>query len=194
MGHPRDMCHAWSANGNCAGGRVGDGNWDRDAYFRTNYRRADGTRWDSDDWKDNTGLPANTPRYAVYVWEIANRGKVVDGVTVLGATPPGATGSTKIAQGSPICSPAQGYGAGTLPGPSTPDRRRISVAIVNCQDENVKGNSTALPTVGFLDAFLVEPSLARGTRTGQGDVYIEVIGASTSGVQLVSKKVPYLIE
>ena len=98
-----------------------------------------------------------------------------------------------------MCSPAQSnggvsYGAGTIPSPTTPDRRKINVAVVNCVAQSVNGNSTGLQTVGFLEAFLVEPSLARGTRTGQGDVYVEVVGASTTGVQLVSKKVPYLIE
>ena len=37
--------HAVSATGTCTNGRVGDGNWDRDAYFRSNYRRSDGTYW-----------------------------------------------------------------------------------------------------------------------------------------------------
>lgn len=201
MGHPRDICHAVSANGVCAGGRVGDGIWDRDAYFRTNYVRADGSRWTGGtgpgSWRANTGLPANATRYAVYVWEMANRfaltGATVDGVRVLAATPPTATGSAKIATGEPVCSPAQGYGAGTVPGPSTPDRRKISVAIVNCRAQSVNGSSTGLQTVGFLDAFLVEPSIAR-SRSSRGDVYVEVVGASTTGVQLVSKKVPYLIE
>lgn len=203
MGHPRDMCHAVSDDGVCPGGRVGDGNWDRDAYFRTNYIRSDGTRWDSDDWKTNTGLPANATRYAVYVWEIENRyaatGIEVDGVQVLKQTPPGATGNAKIAIGEPVCSPAQfdggvSYGPGTIPGPTSPDRRKISVAVVNCVEQNVGGNSDGLQTVGWLEAFIVEPSLPRGGRTRAGDVYVEVVGASTTGVQLVSKKVPYLIE
>src|SRR3546814_3144668 len=36
MGYPRDMCHAISITGSCADGRIGDGNWDYMAYFRTN--------------------------------------------------------------------------------------------------------------------------------------------------------------
>ena len=39
MGHPRDECHAISQNGSCAGGRMGNGVWDANAYFRTNYVR-----------------------------------------------------------------------------------------------------------------------------------------------------------
>lgn len=199
MGHPRDICHSVSADGVCADGRVGDGIWDRDAYFRTNYVRSDGSRWDNNAWRTNTGLPANATRYAVYTWEIANRysatGLEIDGVRVLEQAPPGATGNAKMAIGKPVCSPAQtpSYGAGTVPGPTSPDRRMISVAIVNCLDQSVNGNSTGLQTVGFLEAFLVEPSIARA-RNSRGDVYVEVVGASTTGVQLVSKKVPYLIE
>ncbi|MGH6705604.1 MAG: pilus assembly protein TadG-related protein, partial [Sphingomicrobium sp.] len=198
MGHPRDICHAVSDDGVCPDGRVGDGVWDRDAYFRTNYRRSDGTRWTggtgTGSWQVNTGLPANATRYQVYVWEIANRGTVVDDVTVLASTPPGASGATKVAKGAAFCSPALADGGpGTVPGPSTPDRRLINVAVVNCEDEGVNGNSTAVQTVGWLEAFLVEPSIARA-RNGRGDVYVEVVGASTTGVQLVSKKVPYLIE
>ena len=54
-------------------------------------------------------------------------------------------------------------------------------------------NSTNVQTIGWLDVFLVEPSLAR-QRSNRGDVYVEVVGSTTTGVQLVSKKVPYLIE
>lgn len=208
MGHPRDICHSVNkttagacvkvaANGSLDWSSIGDGNWDRDAYFRTNYVRADGSRWTNGDWRTNTGLPANATRYAVYVWEISKRysstGVEVDGVRVLEQTPSTATGSQKVAIGKPVCSPAQGYGAGTVPGATSPDRRKISVAIVNCQEQGVNGNSENVQTVGFLEAFLVEPSIARA-RNGRGDVYVEVVGASTTGVQLVSKKVPYLIE
>jgi len=210
MGHPRDICHAVSAAGVCTDGRVGDGIWDRDAYFRTNYIRSSigvdgeaiGTRWTSADWQAATGLPANTTRYAVYVWEMANRfaetGVAVDGVQVLEQTPPSATGSAKIGKGLPVCSPAQtdggvSFGPGTVPDDTTPDRRKISVGVVNCVDQGVNGSSNGLQTVGFLEAFLVEPSVAR-SRNGRGDIYVEVVGASTNAVQLVSKKVPYLIE
>ena len=213
MGHPRDICHSVTkttagactkvaANGSIDWNPIGNGNWDRDAYFRTNYVRADGTRWSSADWQANTDLPANATRYAVYVWEIAHRfaatGIEVDGVRVLEQTPRTATGNAKIGIGKPVCSPAQtnagvSFGDGTIPGPDTPDRRKISVAIVNCAQQGVNGNSDNVQTVGFLEAFLVEPSIARA-RNGRGDIYVEVVGASTTGVQLVSKKVPYLIE
>jgi hypothetical protein len=52
----------------------------------------------------------------------------------------------------------------------------------------------------FVDVFLVQPSLARsvGMRTGNSDVYVEVVdateNANNGAVQLVKKSVPYLIE
>jgi hypothetical protein len=85
-----------------------------------------------------------------------------------------------------------------VPDTTTPDRRKISVAVVNCLQQSVNGNSTNVLVKDWIDAFLVEPSLNR-QRTNAGDIYVEVIGrtdnASTSGaVQVIKKSVPYLIE
>ena len=201
MGHPRDMCHAVDAGttGACSG-PIGNGVWDRDAYFRTHYRRANGTRWSSAEWKTNTGLTdATAKRYAVYVWEIAQRGSVVDGVTVLGASPSAATGNTLVAYGAPQCSAAEGYGTGVIPAATVVDRRRISSAVVNCVQQNLRGAATNLPVVKWIDLFLVQPSLNR-TRTNAGDVYAEVIGETPSGArgatagQVVRRDTPYLIK
>lgn len=211
MGHPRDMCHAVdsSVTGACTG-PIGDGNWDRDAYFRTNYVRTVasagggvGTFWTGasastvGSWKSNTGLSATAKRFDVYTWEIAHRGQLIDGVTVLGARDPGATGNTLVSYGLPQCSAAQGYGSGQIPGGTTPDRRRLSVAVVNCIENSVNGNSTNLPVKRWLDVFLVEPSINR-QRTNAGDVYVEVIGetqagGSTAG-QVIRREVPYLVK
>jgi Flp pilus assembly protein TadG len=214
MGHPRDECHAISQTGNCANGRVGDGNWDRDAYFRTNYVRsvagpggAAGTAWTAAQWRSNTGLSPNVARtaanyasrYNLYLWEIAHRDQVIDGVRILGPRNASATGSTLVSYGKPQCSAAQGYGTGQIPDTNTPDRRRISVAVVNCLANNVKGNSTDVPVVKWIDVFLVEPSLNRA-RTSDGDVYAEIIGESQSGgngstaAQVIRHDVPYLIK
>lgn len=198
MGHPRDMCHSVDMtaagactktlpNGNLDWDPIGNGAWDRDAYFRTNYG------WDNAEWQTYTKLGATPRRYDVYLWEMANRGKSVGGVTVLAQNPFGVTDSTLVSQSQAVCSAAQGYGSGQVPDLTTPDRRLITVAIVNCMQQSVNGNSTNVQTVGWLDAFLVEPSINRA-RTNRGDVYVEVVGATTTGVQIVSKKVPYLIE
>lgn len=198
MGHPRDMCHAVdpAATGACLG-PVGTGLWDRDAYFRVNYVRSDGTRWTSAEWQTNTGLGATPTRYQVYDWEITHIGQPIDGVTILEPNPVGAIGNTPVSHGQPVCSAAQGF-LPITPGAISPDRRKLSVAVINCLQHGVSGNSTGVPVKDWLDVFLVEPSLNRD-RTHSGDIYIEVIGRTNNAtdegaVQLVKKSVPYLIE
>lgn len=206
MGDPRDECHAVSSAGNCADGRVGSGVWDRNAYFRTNYKRANGTYWTGGTgvgtWQGNTGLSPSVAvtasnyasRYNVYAWEIAHRGQTIDGVTILGSRTSSGNGNSALTSyGSPQC------GTGLIPGSTTPDRRRISVAVVNCTANNVKGNSTGVPVEKWIDVFLVEPSVNRA-RTNNGDMYAEVIGetiaggsGSTAG-QVIRHDVPYLIK
>lgn len=204
MGHPRDMCHAYDDS--CPNGRIGDGNWDRNAYFRTNYG------WDATAWPVNTGLPSNATRYQVYKWEMDNRDTVVAGVTVLGQRPPTASGSTLVSYGKPVCSAGQGYGTGTVPTGNVVDRRRFTVAVVNCTSNSVNGNSTNVPVRRWIDVFVVEPSLNRGAdsrtiggtavkrvATGQGDLYVEIIGETNSGgsgatnAQVVRRDVPFLV-
>lgn len=210
MGHPRDICHAvaGSVTGNCSGNPIGDGVWDRDAYFRTNYRRTSGpsvgTYWTHADWQANTSLtetsnPPRPTRYEVYSWEIAKRGMTIDGVTVLGPNPASASGNTLVSYGNPVCSQIQtpSYGTGIVPDANTPDRRRTAMAVVNCQQNSVNGSSTNVPVLKFVDLFLTEPSLARDN-TGQGDIYVEIIGetpaggAQTAG-QVIRHDKPYLI-
>jgi Flp pilus assembly protein TadG len=209
MGHPRDMCHAVPTGtaGMCTG-PVGDGAWDRDAYFRTNYVRSDSTRWSHADWMANTGLSPTVAvtasnfasRYNVYKWEIEHRGTTVDGVTVLGPrTAQGNGASALTAYGLPVCSSGQGFGSGQVPGGSTPDRRRLSVAVVNCIANGVNGNSDNVPVQKWIEVFLVEPSINRGSVTNTGDVYIEVIGESQAGAgaaagQVIRRDVPYLVK
>ena len=226
MGHPRDECHAVSSAGSCTNCRIGDGNWDADAYFRTNYVRSSvgdngqaiGTYWTSGtgqgSWQYNTGLSptvsrvisgTNTPnpnyasRYNVYAWEMAHRSTSVDGVNVLGPRDPSATGGTLVSYGLPQCSAAQGYGSGQIPGPSTTDRRRISVAVVNCLANSVNGAASGVPVEKWIDVFLVEPSVNRA-RTNNGDLYVEVIGEAAAGGsgqtagQVIRHDVPYLIK
>jgi hypothetical protein len=190
---------------------MGDGNWDRDAYFRTNYVRsvasgsfAAGTAWTGGSastdgsWQKNTGLPANAKRYDVYLWEIAHRNTNVDGVTVLDPNPAAATGSTLVSYGLPVCSPTQGYGSGQVPGTTVIDRRKLSVAVVNCIENSVNGSSTNVPVKTWLDVFLVEPSLNRA-RTNAGDVYVELIrevnaGGGSAAGQVIRRDVPYLVK
>jgi Flp pilus assembly protein TadG len=213
MGHPRDMCHA-VATGGCTSSAFGDGLWDRDAYFRSHYLRtsagaggAAGTRWNAARWWVNTGLATNATnaldvtRYDVYLWEIEHRGQTIDGVVILGRDPPSATGSTLVKHGTPVCSQLQtpNYGTGTVPSDTIADRRRISVAVINCRAEGVRGNSTDVPVRRWMDVFLVQPSANRD-RTSADQIYVEVIGETLGGSsgetagQVVRRDVPFLIK
>lgn len=211
MGHPRDICHA-TATDTCGGSVFGDGFWDRDAYFRSHYLRtaagaggAAGTRWSSADWRANTGLtlgggarPSRPTRYEVYLWEIQNRGNTIDGVVILGPSPPGATGNTEVNHGTPVCGGLTGNGTGQIPSTSTADRRRISVAVVNCRANNVRGNMADVPVRRWMDVFLVQPSASRD-RTDADEIYVEVIGETSAGSagetagSVIRRDMPYLI-
>jgi Flp pilus assembly protein TadG len=202
MGHPRDKCHAVAAGttGECTG-PVGNGAWDRNAYFFTNYG------WNSTQWPINTNtalnpLPSSPTRYEVYLWEIAHRGEAIGGKTILAQRALGAGPAALVDHDAPVCSALQtpNYGSGLVPGGSTVDRRRISAAVINCNAYNVHGGGgTVYPVLKWVEFFLVEPSANR-TRTDANDVYAEVIGETTLGGpgatagQVVRRDVPYLIE
>ncbi|WP_395000303.1 pilus assembly protein TadG-related protein [Sphingomonas sp.] len=205
MGHPRDMCHAVASGtaGACTS-PIGDGVWDRDAYFRSNYVRSGvATYWTggtgAGTWRTNTGLSATATRYQVYVWETANRGVAIDGVTVMAPRVASGSGASALTSyGLPQCSAGQGFGSGQIPSATTPDRRRISLAVVNCTANGVNGNSTNVPVQKWMEMFLVEPSLNR-TRTNAGDIYAEVIretisGAGATAGQVVRRDTPYLVK
>lgn len=216
MGHPRDVCHALKVGqpGACTTA-FGDGNWHRDTYFRTHYLRTQngtggnaGTRWSASDWQANTGLSSTATRYQVYQWELENAGRIIDGVQVLGPSPAGASGNTPVNHGTPICSQLQrdgGFGSGVVPGTNIADRRRLSVAVVNCTANSVNGSSTGVPVQRWMDVFLVQPSMARsntGARRGsaQDEIYVEVIGETIGGSSgetagaVVRRDLPYLVK
>ncbi len=81
MGYPRDLCHAWSNDGDCSstyGGRFGTGDWDVNAYWRSNYGGANYTgEVPASYGPQPKGYPT---RYQVYRWEadhiLANDGVV----------------------------------------------------------------------------------------------------------------------
>jgi Flp pilus assembly protein TadG len=206
MGHPRDMCHSVTSgtSGYCAG-PIGNGTWDRNAYFNVNYG------WTPSEWQTNVAsvasvnpipTPVATPpsRYRVYQWEIDNRFTTIGGRTILAQRQIGNGASAPIDHDSPICSPYQLYGPGLVPGGSTVDRRRISAAVINCTAQSVNGGGGTVYTVQkWIEFFLVEPSLNR-ERTDANDVYVEVIGetslagGSGSAGQVTRRDKPYLIE
>ena len=189
MGLPRDICHAISASGDCTNGRFGDGNWDRNLYFHINYGTT-GTAWQSlgwlSSWATTNGVTLSSiSRYNVYRAEVAaiqagtllNAGGT-DAKRRLAETRSNGNGNGNgnttnfYAYGNARCAPAQ---AATS---TIKDRRLLTAAVVNCTAGNVKGSSSITP-MGWVDLFLVEPSLNRGTLTGQDQIYVEVKGVAT---------------
>lgn len=184
MGHPRDMCHAVSVSGSCSGGKIGNGLWDRDAYFRVNYG------WTTQaTWTTNTGLPANATRYQVYQWELTQTN-----VTNTGVADKNQAVNGKNGYSYPVC-----RAPGITPSANVVDRRRISVAVLNCHALGLNGSESNVPVLKWVDVFLAEPSFPR-TRTSDDDVYVEMIGETTTGAsgstagQVVRRDKPYLIE
>jgi hypothetical protein len=180
MGHPRDLCHAASENGICSGGRIGNGTWDRNAYFRVNYGwTAAGTGANS--WPTKTGLSATATRYQTYLWEAAN--PLPNGPTGKGIgnnQSVGSGNSTRWASSWTGTAPTPQRtcrAPGVPPGNLDTDRRVLAVAVVDCTGLN--GRDVVKPT-DWIDIFYVEPAYARGNgqnkRTDDGDVYVEIIG------------------
>ena len=177
MGYPRDMCHAISLSGSCTGGQIGTGTWDTNAYFKTN-----NTNYASNFDVAGAFGTATPTRYQVYRYEAANA------ATRLQNQPD--VSNTAIPQ--PYC-----VTPGVAVGGTVVDRRVLSVAIVNCQAQNVQGATSGVTPVKWIDIFLAEPSVNRA-RTAQSDVYVEVIGPTTLGggstaAQLIRRDVPYLV-
>ncbi len=194
MGYPRDLCHAVKGvSQTCAS--KGTGIWDRDAYFRVNYG------WTTQSaWTAGTGLPATASRYDVYTWELNN------------PTVSGGSGSRGIAVPQRLAGNRTGFGnpatgtAGLTPGGNVVDRRRISVAVLNCRALDFNGKTSGLKPPLWMDVFLVEPIAGRGPNapteyfTKDTEIYAEVISATTAGAsgstagQVVRRDKPYLIE
>jgi len=188
-GYPHDICHSFSETGDCAGGRIGTGTWDRYAYFESHPTDYPGlTSHAAVDTFMTANFGTLTPtRYQVYAWEMQHAtDRLHTNVNVNG---------TK-ASSQPVCAPS-----GITPGVSQVDRRVLTVAVVNCAAEGVKGKTSGVQVTKWVDVFLTEPSMARtaGTPTENSDVYVEMIGQTKNAtdegaVQLVKKSVPYLIE
>jgi Flp pilus assembly protein TadG len=198
MGHPPDLCHMMASGTAGACGTVGDGIWDRDAFFRVNYGWNDTTTWMA-----NTGLPANATRYQVYLWEAAN--PTPDATHGIGrqqgpfsvGNENGGGSTTKVTDNytvPKVCRPTS-----IPPFDPTQDRRRTSVAVVDCSGGNPNGRDEVEP-VQWMDVFLVEPSFRRPGRTNGDEIYAEIIrGKPLPGIgqtvdNVVRRDVPRLIE
>lgn len=182
MGYPRDKCHAVSNTGSCTLDRMGDGNWDRNAYYVSNGYGAIPTTWPDYGYPELAGRTTPT-RFQQYRYEYDNRATMLATKNVAGGFKQ---------QGTPICSPP-----GIAPG-SSPDRRVLTIAVLNCVSQGIQGRTENLDVVDWVDVFMVEPSATRA-RTEKSDFYVEIIGRSAPGGggssgEEIRKDVPYLIE
>lgn len=174
MGYPRDLKHAWP-NPNMNNDRVGDGEWDIDAFWRVNH----GAAWSGQVSTAVTGRTYPT-RYEIYQWERTNAADYRQF---------NSSGAYTDFQ-APMCLP------GYAPGGNNADRRVIPVAVVNCTGLN--GAQPVTP-IDWIDVFLVEPSLSRSGYTDVGDIYVEVVrknvqGAEGAASQVVRRDKPYLVK
>ena len=208
MGHPRDICHAVSNDGDCRGtaSRIGDGAWDRTMYFQVNHPSI-GANWQNNNslttWATANGVTLNSiSRYDTYRWEIATNNladRLAYNVTTggggggKGGGPGGGNTTGYYSYAAPKCT------AG-LPSSNTQlDRRLTAVAIVNCGQEGLNGQEKGVTVVNWVEVFLVEPSIARD-RTAAGDIYVEIVrqidvgDGIGGGGQVARRDVPYLIE
>jgi Flp pilus assembly protein TadG len=187
MGYPRDMCHAISTTGSCSGGKVGDGIWDRNAYFRSHRDNGYALGFDI----TATFGTATPTRYQVYKYEAANAAtRLLDNNNAR-------VGPAKTARPKAYCT-APGVPVGT----AAIDRRVIPMAVINC-GSGINQSSGPHDPIAWVDVFLVEPSIRRRvgstTYTEASDVYIEVIGPTTLGgggstaAQTIRRDVPYLV-
>lgn len=186
MGYPMDICHykpVAAALTACTDGRLGNGSWRRDIYFKTNHPTLSNST--GSNWQTYTGLSSTASRYDFYKWEMSSNNR------------PNVTAGGLRQNGSPVCKTP-----GLAAGPNQPDRRVIAMAIAsNCGA--LGGSNVAVNIAAWAEVFLVQPSTRRrvgsDTLTGDSDIYVEVIGkAEPSGdgtnAQVIRRDVPYLIE
>jgi Flp pilus assembly protein TadG len=191
MGYPEDECHSFTSGGTgiCTNGRIGDGNWDRYAYFKSNSQNYSVTSANISTFLTSTFGTATPTRFQVYQYEMNNA------ATRLKSQ---ASGSLSSISNPALLTLEPG---GISPSSTQIDRRVLTVAVVDCTAEGVKGHSTGVGVTKWVDVFLVQPSEARttGVRTSNSDIYVEMIGQTQNAtdqgaVQLVKKSVPYLIQ
>ncbi len=148
MALPRDNCFA---GGTCAhGGRFGNGTWDRTTYINTNHAGSDPVV------TSGATLPGalSGSRWEMYLAEIAAAG----GGDIL-------TGLDQT--GLPTCNTNGG---------TTPDRRVVIAAGIDCVSNSIGGAASNVPVQEFYKIFLTEQ--AAGTPGNNFDIWGEVIGSA----------------
>lgn len=139
---------------------LGNGDWDRSGYWSTKH--------------SGQSLPvalSSASRYQTYLYELGLPYAAKGGQTIVPPPEQLPTGFTLVTP------PGQNLPSGGTPTrtPVDTDRRTISVTILSCNADNVKGKGT-YPTHGrFVDLFLTEPD-----PSGSGKAIVGEIIGSTS--------------
>ncbi|HEV2557618.1 MAG TPA: TadE/TadG family type IV pilus assembly protein [Microvirga sp.] len=140
LGLPRDNCfydNSCPTLGATMAGRIGNGEWDFEAYWKRTY----GGLAFPNSWS-NTNRPS---RYEVYRYEIESSDKLLDVATV---------NATKKEIGGPVC-----Y-SGTKPTVEDVDRRVFLGAIIDCNKHATQLNGSSggvIPVTAYAKFFLTEP-------------------------------------
>jgi hypothetical protein len=161
--------------GNCTlgGGRIGDGDWDKQTYWNRSHFQAPGTSLPS------AIAGANVSRYDVYKYELEDlTNRVNNDSNGVGSSAQGGE------LGGPVC-----YNGPTGSVTATPDRRIFHAAILNCQALNASatygpirgGSGNKLPVAAFGKFFLTEPVVKQSASTADGDVWAELVDISIIG-------------
>jgi hypothetical protein len=172
MGLPRDTCFASTCP--YMGGRMGDGDWNFEAYWTVNHTKPDGTMHAKQMVNGAQASNANLPsRYDVYRYEILQ--SATDATFI--SNPSG------LAVGAPAAH--QETGLKMCSGSTTnddPDRRTFYAAIVNCEANLPPklplgpGNQSGVPVAAFGKFFITQPVAA-----AQDDILAEIVELVTPG-------------
>lgn len=181
MGLPRDCNQGMSPSTSTPGSGV----WNAKQYFNTNHPglTSDPSTYVPDvpasatvsGWAyygpNGTGGAITPTRYQVYKWELAILSNQIanPGGKAFGLGQSAASGTADFAK--PQCN--------TKGAQTDPDRRTISVVVMNCKAGGVKAQHAG-PVIGYVDLFLIGPIAKSPDPNGAAqDLFAEVIGATT---------------
>ncbi|MFA7430339.1 MAG: pilus assembly protein TadG-related protein [Rhodospirillaceae bacterium] len=161
---PRDAC---ILAGTCTAGngKVGDGNWDSNTYFRINHGT---TGTPPADWP--TGLPVT--RYNVYRYEIEKNRIVTPGKAIQPSGTTQENGNPQCFRGTPPVNDYTYLDDLVRDLRLLNDRRILPIAMLNCVANGVSGKTTFIPD-DFLFVFMTEPMGS----PSESALYVEVLGS-----------------
>lgn len=170
----------------------GSGIWNVERYFANNHAGLVTGYEPPDGWATYGPSPTDPDvtvptRWQVYNWELAMLKGVAGGGI---ATPSGAFNSGQTAtSGSNDYARPQCAGSPTQ---STPDRRKISVVVLNCTSDDIHANQE-VTVRGYMDLFLISPVTSAPTTTAQ-TIYAEYIEETTDPATVGAETMFYSVK